>query len=454
MGKKVLLICNHFAPDNTIAAVRLTKIAKYLVNNGYQTEVLKEAKRDGLQDEILQKDAKGIRIYEIQHSVRYQKFHEWYVNLIRPFKEKRFQDLKNRYRMNPETGKKEFYPFETAYPLFGSLDYLEGLLGQYDLFCGAKIMLRKRCGFDYIITSYGDAFAFFAGKYFHKYHKEVFWVFDIRDAVCRYKFTPRPVAVIAKRIEKYIWKYADSVIGVSKGICKRVPYSYRHKVHCITNGYDWSDRDNLSQERLEPFKLTFTYTGSMYGGLQDLTVFFRCIKDAVRQGAICEKKIAFHYAGNETAYEIFKGQAEKFRLGECCVAHGRLERKDSLQLQQRSDVLILAAADYQSNEGGIITGKLLEYMSAQKPVIAIICGDIVHSEMAEIIRNTKLGFAYEEAHKKTDYMGLYQYICGLYAEFEKMGRIAHFPDKKELKKYDYRYLCKRFIQILDRGGRS
>ncbi len=218
MQQKVLLICNYFAPDHTIAAVRTTKIAKYLRQNGYEVEVLTE-KKDGEEDELLKKDVEGIKIYYAENSRRYIQIREVYEKLIGPFKEKRFNNLENRKRRNPKTGNIEFYTFETAYPIIGSMDYIAGQLKQIDLFRSVKQKIKTMEGFDYVITSYGDSFSYFAGKHFHKYHKEVTWIFDIRDSLYRYKFTPDYVSFIPKSYERYIWKHADGITGVSKGIC-------------------------------------------------------------------------------------------------------------------------------------------------------------------------------------------------------------------------------------------
>ncbi len=449
MQKKILLICNYFAPDNTIAAVRTSKMAKYLKQNGYEIQVIAEKKDAVTEDEILKKDTEGIQVCYAYQSKFYEKLYKKYQQIIQPYKKKRFDNLDNRYRINTKTGKMEFYPFETAYPFLGSLDFIVGLIKQYDLFLSIKRILRKCKNFDYVITSYGDAFSLFAGQYYHKYHKETPWIFDIRDAVCRYKFTPCYVSWIAKIFERQIWRNADCILGVSKGICRRVPLKYRKKVHYLTNGYDMPDRDHLSTERLGKRKLVFTYTGSMYGGIRDLSVLFKAVREAANKGFIDEEGLVFHYAGNDSAYEIFKSQAQKYELEKNCVTHGKLSHKDTLELQQQSDVLLVASYDYQNNQGGVITGKALEYMSSGKPIIAIIMGDIEQSELANIIRSTKTGFAYEDAHKVEDYDKLYAYLCKLYKEFAEAGKIENNPDKKELRKYDYRNLCKRLIKILN-----
>lgn len=453
MGKKILLICNYFAPDHTIAAVRTSKLTKYLQKDGYEVEVVTERKNAELEDEILKRDIIGIKTYYAANSRLFIKISSLYKKIMEPHKKKRFDNLDNRNRLNPKTGKVEFYPFETAYPILGSLDYLMGLLKQYDLFRSVKSLLGQLDGFDYVITSYGDAFSIYAGRYYHRCHKEISWIFDIRDAIYRYKFTPDYVKWIAEKFEHDIWKNADCILGVSKGICKRVPVKYRHKVHCLTNGFDLSDRQGLTGERLNTPNMVFTYTGSMYGGLVNLSVFFASISQAAQQGLIKPDEIEFHFAGNNPAFEIFKNQARKYGLDHRCMTHGKLSRKDAMQLQQQSDFLLVASHDYQNNEGGVITGKTLEYMAAGRPIIALVMGDIEHSELADIIRKSGLGIAYEDFHKEKDFDLLCRYLGMKYKEFTETGAVSHMPDVKELRKYDYKNLGKRLVRIIEQIGK-
>lgn len=449
MGKRILLISNYFAPDNTIAAVRTTKIAKYLIQNGYYVEVIKE-KQDSLAiDESLREDSKNIKISYAINSKQYKRIKKFYDKLFGAIRIKRLNNLDNRIRINPRTGKREFYPYETAYPLLGSLDYIMEQMKQFDLFRSIKRELREKESFDYILTSYGDSFCFFAGKYYHKYHRNTKWIFDIRDAIYRYKFVPDYIKFIPQLYEKYVWKNSDCIIGVSKAICKRVPAKYRYKVHCVTNGYDWDDRKvTANVGRLETDKMNFVYTGSMYGGLMDLSVFFKGIGKLIEKGELKREKIRIHYAGNASAYEIFKSQAEKYLVADRCVTHGKLNREQALELQQGADILLVASYDYKNNEGGVITGKILEYMSAQKPVIAIIMGDIVKSELAMIIHNTQVGIAYEEANDKMDFDKLCEYIKKQYTHYTLGENLEYYPRKEELEKYDYKKIGIRLSNII------
>lgn len=449
MKQRVLLICNYFAPDHAIAAVRTSKLAKYLSENGYEVEVLTE-KKDGGEDELLKKGVEDIRVFYADNSLFYIRFRELYEKLIGPHKKKRFDNLENRKRVNPKTGKEEFYTFEVAYPLLGSLDYIVGQLKQIDLFRSVRHLLRAEGNYDYVITSYGDSFSYFAGRYFHKYHRDSKWIFDIRDAIYRYKFTPDYVGFIPKMYERYIWKHADCIIGISKGICKRVPCKYRGKVHCLTNGFDLADRAGVKAGRVCASEMVFTYTGSMYGGIRDLTVLYQAVRELIQEGQMEEERISFHYAGNAPAYEIFQSQAAAFGLDGRCVMHGKLSRRDTLELQQGSDILLVASYDYKKQEGGVITGKVYEYMTAQRPVVSIMMGDIEHCELTGIVEKTRIGMAYEASNHENDYLELKEYIKMQYQSFLETGHTEYEPDQKELRRYDYRYLCKRLVKIMNK----
>lgn len=446
--EKILVVCNHFAPDNTIAAVRVTKFAKQMKQSGYEVTVLAEKKTDNIEDEILKKDAIGIPVYRIDNSNRVKKINRLYKKIITPLKQKKYDNLDNRIRINKKTKKYEFYPFETAYPLLGSLDYLMELLRQYDLFCEAKELINQNIEIDIAFTSYGDFFSFFVGKYVHKKNKKVHWIFDIRDAMCRYKFTPKYVRWIAHRYESYVWKEADCITAVSKGICSHVPKKYWEKVHCITNGYDKNDREDIINGAKNE-RLRFAYTGAMYGGLRNLSPIFENIAKLIEMDKVKKDNIEFDFAGKKSAYEIFVSQADKYGIGNICMYQGQLTRKESLKLQMEANILLVSSFDYETDVGGVITGKALEYMSANKPIIAVINGDIENSELAEIIKTANLGFAYEESKHEKDIQEMYQYLLEKYNEFQEKGELVHNPNREVLAKYDYQNLGRKMMKIVD-----
>ena len=127
--------------------------------------------------------------------------------------------------------------------------------------------------------------------------------------------------------------------------------------------------------------------------------------------------------------------------------------RPSLGLQQRSDMLLVASYDYQNCKGGVITGKALEYMGARRPVIAVITGDIKHSELADIVRKTNIGIAYEDTHRSKDYVILYDYVRLQYQKFLETNETEYKPNETEICKYDYENLTKRLVKIMIQAER-
>lgn len=449
--KKILVVCNYYAPENAIAAIRIAKLVKYFYKAGYSVEVLTEKKEHTGFDESLLSDMEGIKVYYVENSKKFKRFIERYNSFIKPHKDKRLSRLDNREKVNPKTGHVEFYPFETAYPIIGSLDYIVGQLRQKDLFRVAKKKFDFSKDYDHLLTSYGDSFCYFFGRYYKNKKDNVKWIFDIRDAIYRYKFIPSLVAWIPKKYERYIWKHADEIVGISQGICKRVPKEYQHKVHFISNGFDGRVDDshfkNSKYTTLDN-KMSFTYTGSMYGGLQNLSKFFEAVAVLQAEGVIDKDKIEFCYAGNAPAFEIFKEQADKSVLGDLCVYKGKLSRGESVNLQLSSDILLMASYDYKDNNGGIITGKIFEYMNSKRPVIAIVTGDIENSEVSQIIKDTGIGICYEASSDKVDFLRLKEYIKKQYDLFCNKEELYFEPNIVEIKKYDYRNISDRYIKLL------
>ena len=73
-------------------------------------------------------------------------------------------------------------------------------------------------------------------------------------------------------------------------------------------------------------------------------------------------------------------------------------------------------------------------MSAKKPIIAVINGDIEHSELGEIIRIGNLGFVYEEAHYQNDSKELMKYLLNMYNDFIEKGELEFNPNNEILRK--------------------
>ena len=108
----------------------------------------------------------------------------------------------------------------------------------------------------------------------------------------------------------------------------------------------------------------------------------------------------------------------------------------------------MASYSYAINEGGVITGKLLEYMASERPVIAIVTGDGRNSEVSQIITKTNIGICYEASGGEKDFQKLKEYIRTQYERYEKDEVMLYEPDTNEVDKFDYKNLSEKYRRLL------
>lgn len=449
--KNILLVCNYFAPENEVASIRLSKFAKYLKRYGYKVSVLAEKKTLNMKDNILQKDVEGIPVKRVENSALMKKIDALYSGITKNYREKKFADVSSRMKYNRKAGRIIFYPFEKMHPILGTFDYLLKMIKQFDLFCSAKAYLIGQKDVDVCFSSYGGYFGHFAGSFMKKRNPGIRWIADFRDPVYRFNFDPVLFAPAAVFYEWWSCFKCDDIIVVTKGMARKLPSFARKKVHCITNGYDLEDRRYFSRTAAENRKFVISYTGRMYGGMQDVSVVFRAVRELAGEDRINLENIEFRYAG--TGFRIFASQAAKYGLELNCVDCGNVSRKQSLSIQADSDMLLIAVWDYKCQTIGAISGKALEYMMQRKPIIAVINGDVPRNELACMIRKAKLGAAYEQSHHERDLPALKDYIRLQYEQYLKHGKCIWEADEQIMAGYEYRYLVKKLMKVIESGDR-
>ena len=194
-------------------------------------------------------------------------------------------------------------------------------------------------------------------------------------------------------------------------------------------------------------KFSFCYTGRMYGGMRKITRLFEAVAALIDEGKIQRSDVEFHYAG--TGYEVFAEQASAAGLREQCIDHGAVSHEQAMSLQGSSMFLVLSSWEFKAEPVGSLTGKVYEYMTAGKPIIALIDGDMPGTELTDIIRRGKLGVAYNEVHYETDFDALKDYLLGQYQRYKNGEPIEFSPDETVLAQFDYRNLTKHLITLME-----
>jgi hypothetical protein len=203
---------------------------------------------------------------------------------------------------------------------------------------------------------------------------------------------------LKKFLQNYILKNADLRSFVSNGVKNQTASGAILSSDLIApNGFDSQDIESLEGEttrNVSESVLRFVYTGAIYGGKRDLRPFFKAISNVLESSCYELKQLQFEYAGKEG--DIFLSQAKEFGLQNSVINHGLISRSDSLLLQHKSDICLLATWN-SKKEQGALTGKIFEYFMLKKPIAAIIVGDLGGSEVSKIITSIGAGFCFEQA---------------------------------------------------------
>jgi glycosyltransferase involved in cell wall biosynthesis len=152
-------------------------------------------------------------------------------------------------------------------------------------------------------------------------------------------------------------------------------------------------------------------------------------------------EIRILYAGGDG--RIFQEQAEKAGLAYPVTDMGQVSREASLALQKEADVLLVASWNGQG-EQGVLTGKMLEYMMMNRPILCCMNGDIPESETKKLLHGAGMGFCYEEANGAEDEEKLLRYLRDLLEKRRKGEALlaAQAPDAVEA--YGYPQIARAF----------
>mgnify|MGYP001120887334 CR=1 FL=1 len=271
-----------------------------------------------------------------------------------------------------------------------------------------------------------------------KKRRNIPWIADFRDLWTQnHNYTYSPLRkLFEKRLERKTLATADALVTVSQPWAEKLKELHREKsVYTITNGFD-PDKMNTRHVDLTS-KFTITYAGQIYTGGQDTSKFLAVLKDLISEGIIKAEDVDVRFYGPEL--ELLAKQIEKYGLSDVVKQYGIISRQISFEKQMESQVLLLPKWE-DKKEHGAIAGKLFEYLAARRPILAT--GG--HSDaVTQILKETNAGI---DAHTVEDIKNA---LRKLYTEYKLTGKTSYHGRTKEINKYSYREMARKFAAILD-----
>ena len=116
-------------------------------------------------------------------------------------------------------------------------------------------------------------------------------------------------------------------------------------------------------------------------------------------------------------------------------------------MQNSADILLLPTWNTQRDQG-ILTGKIYEYMLAEKPILCITTGEIPNGEATQTINELNLGIAVETCNYEAGIEKLKDYLL-MQLENKKQAKELFFnPNKKGVERFDHDNLVEELKNIL------
>jgi glycosyltransferase involved in cell wall biosynthesis len=241
------------------------------------------------------------------------------------------------------------------------------------------------------------------------------WVAELRDrwADDPYNEPPTWRVAIDQWLERQVLRTAKGVVTVTEPWAELYRQKYGKPTLTSYNGYDPRDFDDPEPSSSAPDNphLLIGYTGSIYPGKRDPSPLFTGLR---MLGETAERfRVVFH--GTDPAHVL--PLAERAGVLRLVEVKPSVPYRQSLQLQRRSDVLLLMQWNNPRDQGHC-PAKFFEYLASLRPVLLIGLEDGVP---ATILRERAAGVCENDPAKIADQLRRWLH------EKDEFGRIRSLP---------------------------
>jgi glycosyltransferase involved in cell wall biosynthesis len=212
----------------------------------------------------------------------------------------------------------------------------------------------------------------------------------------------------AERVARLVARRADGIVAVSEAIAEEArSLGPRGPVTTIANGSDFDDFDGLDYRPGERFRIT--HTGSFFGK-RDPRPFLTAL---AASGLDVEARFVGDFRSADRAWARDRGLDDRLRLLPYAP------RREALQLQRDSEALLLLIPEAGGRGKGVLSGKVFEYLAAERPILALVPPE---GAAAELIRETGAGVVVAP----DDVDGIRTALAGLESDWRE-GRLNGTP---------------------------
>lgn len=430
--KKVLIITYYWPPSGGGGVQRWLKFVKYLRNFGWEPIVFtpENPERPSLDESLSEEIPEGIEI--LQNKI--WEPYSYYKKFTGRAKEDKIQTafLSEKKQKNGLVEDLSvwirgnlFIPDARKYWIKPSVKYLSDYLSKNKV--------------DALVTTGPPHSAHMIGLSLQK-KLNIPWLADFRDPwtnIDYYRDLKLGKRADAKHraLEKKVLKSADAITVISPGMERDFNSIHQRKYSVIPNGFDADDMEGLSEIKAEKEKFVISHIGSLTKTRNPIQLW-EALHQLISEDSDFEALLEIRNVGkmDVSALEsLQKTGLEKYLNNFDYLPH------NEVLVEQRKASLLLLLINDTPNAKLILTGKLFEYLAAQRPVICIGPKD---GDAADVIRETDSG----EVFGFNDIQGLKKMLRESFLQFKKQTLVM---ESKAIDNYERKNLTKKMGQVLN-----
>jgi glycosyltransferase involved in cell wall biosynthesis len=226
----------------------------------------------------------------------------------------------------------------------------------------AALRIVRREGIDVVLTTSPPGSVHLVGAA-AKALTRARWVADLRDSVAAHPHRRRAVRG-ERRLAGLIARRADLVVCASEAIAAEMrALGPRSRVEVVENGCDFEDFAEL--EYKPGPQLRITHTGRFFGQ--------RSPRPFLEALARSPDDVVARFVGDFRSADREYG--EQLGLGDRLELVPPVSRAEALALQRDSEALLLLIPEAEGRGRGVLSGKVFEYLAAERPILAAVPPD-------------------------------------------------------------------------------
>jgi glycosyltransferase involved in cell wall biosynthesis len=243
----------------------------------------------------------------------------------------------------------------------------------------AALRIVRREGIDVVLTTSPPSSVHLVGAA-AKRLTGVRWVADLRDSLVAHPHRRAESRLVRAKesgehaVARAVARSADAIVAVSDAIAEETRgLDPKGRVVTIANGCDFDDFAGLEYRPATRFRIT--HTGSFFGK--------RSPRPFLEALAGTDLDVVARFVGDFRSAD--RDWAEALGLGDRLELHPYVPRRRSLELQRDSEALLLLVPEAGGRGRGVLSGKVFEYLAAERPILAAVPPD---GAAAELLRET------------------------------------------------------------------